>query len=98
MTPQKKPVPKPEPDDNEGEQRTEITTEYHGAKVNVKVGRGGSALLWSIAWAIAVISTLVGLGMLANLLEKIGALGCLTSICIYLTFSFCAFSCRFPVP
>jgi hypothetical protein len=96
MTPRKKPVPKPEPEQDDGEQRTEIEVEYHGVRGNAKIGRGGSALLWAVAWAIAVISTLIGLGMVVSLLEKIGAIGCLFSVSLYLTSCYLAFSSRFP--
>lgn len=95
MTPRKTRPPAPK-DDDDGEHRTEVTTEYHGAKVNVKIGRGGSALLWAIAWAIVIISTLIGLGMLVNLLDKIGLLGCFTSATLYLMSLCSAYSSRSP--
>lgn len=72
--------------------RTEFTAEYLGAKLGGKVGRGGSMLLWSIAWAILVLSTMLGFGLLVSALKNAGVLGCLSLSMTYFVASTLAWS------
>lgn len=88
MTPNKQ-VPKVNPateaeEKQDEDERTEVTTEYHGAKINFKIGSSGSMLLWAIAWAIMVISTMIGLMILVNMMDKLGVIRCGFSISFYL--------------
>ena len=95
----KKPEPKAKAEESDNDEsgidsedgRTEIALEYKGAKGTVKIGRGGSMLLWALAWAVAVLSTLIGLTMLVSLLDKIGVIGCTLSILIFLVSQASAF-------
>lgn len=64
----------PKTEQEEDDERTEITSEYRGAKVNVRIGRGGSMLLWAFTFAIFVISAMVALLMFGSFLEKLGIL------------------------
>ena len=102
MVPRKKPAPRAKAEEADNDElsvdsenaedgRTEIGLEYRGAKGTVKIGRGGSMLLWALAWAVAVISTLIGLTMLVSLLDKIGVIGCTLSILLFLASQASAF-------
>lgn len=61
----------PKTEQEEDEDRTEITVEGRGAKLTSKIGRNGSMLLWALFWAIVVISTPIGLLLFMSFLEKL---------------------------
>lgn len=64
----------PRTEQENDEDRTELTGEYRGAKLTSKIGRNGSMLLWAVAWAIIVLSTATGLLLFGSFLEKLGIL------------------------
>lgn len=62
-------------DDNED--RTEVRGEYKGGKIRVLFGRHGAVLVWSIAWAVAILSTVLAAGMVATIIENLKRIGVL---------------------
>ena len=85
MNQKKEPQPNPQTqqESDDEDTRTEFTAEYLGAKLGGKVGRGGSMLLWAIAWAILVLSTMLGFGLLVSALKNAGVLGCVSLLVTY---------------
>ena len=70
------PNPKTQQESDEEDTRTEFTSEFPGAKFGAKIGRRGDMLLWVMVWAIFVISTAIGFGLVVAALKNAGALGC----------------------
>lgn len=64
----------PENTDEDEDERTEVRGSYKDAKLSILFGRNGSMLLGSFAWAVWVLSSVLGLSLLTGLLDKVGIL------------------------
>lgn len=76
-TPSKSAVNAEEASDTEErtEERTEVHGEYKGGKIRVLFGRNGTVITWAVAWAVAILSTVLAAGMLVKILETMKQLG-----------------------
>lgn len=69
-------LPRANPETQEEEDhRTEITSEYRGAKISARIGRRHSMLLWAMTYAIIVLSTVAALTVIASILKNLGWAG-----------------------
>ena len=90
MVPSRRKQPADPPDDESGEsrierdERTEMSFGGEKNRATAKIGRDGQTLIWAVAWAIAIISTMIALTMLVNMLDKLGVIGCCGMIFMFL--------------